>query len=235
MDVPCTADVGDEHQVEVGVAIDGEPYSSFLLTWDPVKNNPPSKRKHSSRLFLLLPAKFGDNTSPVLSNLQEGGLGQVEVLQGRVAPPSVVIRQGEVWRAEVGRSDHDAAWPAPPGVVVASHLVAGPAAQAIVEQSSTECSSQRAVALTRRVAPPSVVVRQGVVGGAEVGGSDCDAARPAPLGVVIARHLIARPAAEAIVKESGAECSSECAIPLAVQVAIATSSPCSKISHQILN
>lgn len=55
------------------------------------------------------------------------------MLEGRVAPPAVVVGQTRVWRAEVGGGDGDAAGEAPFGIVVAPHLVARPAAQPIVE------------------------------------------------------------------------------------------------------
>ena len=78
----------------------------------------------------------GDNSCSVLGNLQEGRLGQVEVLEGRVAPPTVVVSERRVWRTKVCCSDGDGPREAPFGVVVASDLVARPTAQAIVEQSS---------------------------------------------------------------------------------------------------
>ena len=74
-----------------------------------------------------------DNPSAVLGDLQEGGLGQVEVLEGRVAPATVVVGQGEVRRAEVCGGDGDGAGEAPLGVVVATQLIARPARQAVVE------------------------------------------------------------------------------------------------------
>lgn len=65
-----------------------------------------------------------DYSSSVLSNLEESRLGQVKVLERRVAPAAVVVRQGQVWRAEVCGCDGDGAGEAPFRVVVASHLVA---------------------------------------------------------------------------------------------------------------
>lgn len=55
------------------------------------------------------------------------------MLQGRVAPSTVVIGQTKVRRTEVGGGDGDDAGKAPFGVIVASHLVARPTAEAIVE------------------------------------------------------------------------------------------------------
>ncbi len=115
MNIPCTCDVGDQNQVEVRVAIDGESNSSFLHTRHPSKGN-------------------GHDSSTVLSNLQESRLGQIEVLEGRVAPATIVVRQSVVRWAKVCSGDGDGGREAPFGVVVASHLVASPAAQPIVEQ-----------------------------------------------------------------------------------------------------
>lgn len=58
-----------------------------------------------------------------MGDLKEGGLGEVEMVEGRVAPPAVVVGKSEVWRAEVGGSDDDGAREAPLRVVVATHLV----------------------------------------------------------------------------------------------------------------
>lgn len=69
--------------------------------------------------------------------------------------------------------------------------------------------------LKRRIAPPTVVVGQGIVRGAEVSGSDSDGTGEAPTGVVVASHLITRSAAQAIVEQSSAECCSVSPIPLA--------------------
>lgn len=68
-----------------------------------------------------------------MSNLQESGLSQVEVLERRIAPPTVVVRQSVVRGAEVSGGQGDGTGEAPFGIIVASHLITGPAAQAIVE------------------------------------------------------------------------------------------------------
>lgn len=80
--------------------------------------------------------------------------------------------------------------------------------------------------LERRIAPTAVVVGQGQVRGAEVSGSDSDGTGQAPFGVVVASHLVTRPAAQAIVEQSSAECCSVSPIPLAVQITVPTSTPC---------
>lgn len=58
----------------------------------------------------------GDDPGPVLGNLEECGLGEVEVLARRVAPAAVVVREGRVGRAEIGGGDHDGGGEAPFGV-----------------------------------------------------------------------------------------------------------------------
>lgn len=80
--------------------------------------------------------------------------------------------------------------------------------------------------LERRIAPPAVVVGQVIVRGAEVSGSDSDGTGEAPFGVIVAFHLITRPAAQAIVEQSSAECCSVSPIPLAVQITVPTCTPC---------
>ena len=73
------------------------------------------------------------------------------MLEGRVAPPAVVVRQGEVWGAKVCGGDGDCAGQARFWVVVASHLVTRPTAQPIVEQSRAKRRSVCAVALAVQV------------------------------------------------------------------------------------
>lgn len=106
--------------------------------------------------MLLLPSEGNwDNPSSVLGNLQESRLSQIEVLERGVAPATIVIREGKVGRAKVGCRDHDGPWEAPPGVVIAPHLVAWPAAQAVVEQGSAQSCSVGAIALAVQVAIPT--------------------------------------------------------------------------------
>ena len=88
-----------------------------------------------------------DDSGAVLSNLEEGRLGEVEVLEGRVAPAAIVIGQSEVWRAEVGGGDGDGAREAPSGVVVAPHFETSSAAQPIVEQRRAQRRRVRSVPL----------------------------------------------------------------------------------------
>lgn len=54
--------------------------------------------------------------------------------------------------------------------------------------------------LERGIAPPAVVVGEREVWRAEVGGGDGDGAGQAPLGVVVAVHLVARAARQPVVE-----------------------------------
>lgn len=118
------------------MAVDREPYASFLHTWDPSEGN-------------------GDDPGSVLGDLEECGLGHIEVLERGVAPATVVVGEGIVRGAEVGGGDGDGPGEAPLRVVVALHLVAGPAAQAVVEQSGAEGRGVGPVALAIQVAIPT--------------------------------------------------------------------------------
>lgn len=80
--------------------------------------------------------------------------------------------------------------------------------------------------MARRVAPSAIVVGEGVVGRAEVGGGDGYGAGQTPLGVVVAPHLVAGAAAQPAVEESSTQRCSACTIPLAIQVAVSTCSTC---------
>lgn len=83
---------------------------------------------------LLLPSEGNrNNSSFVLSNLQESRLSKIEVLQRRVAPTTIVISQCKVRGAEVCGSNDYATGEAPFGVSVTFHLIARPATHAIVE------------------------------------------------------------------------------------------------------
>lgn len=56
--------------------------------------------------------------------------------------------------------------------------------------------------LERGIAPPAIVIREGVVWGTEVGGGDRNGVAKAPLGIVLAPQLITCSTAQAIVEES---------------------------------
>lgn len=79
----------------------------------------------------------------------------------------------------------------------------------------------------RGVAPAAVIVWQGVVGRAEIGGCHQygGAARVAPLAVLrrVALHLEAGAAAEPVVKQRRAQCRRVHAVTLAVQISVPTS------------
>lgn len=80
--------------------------------------------------------------------------------------------------------------------------------------------------LQGRVAPPAIVVRKREIRGTEVGRRDRDGAGEAPLGVVVAPHLIARTAAQAVVEQGGAKSRGVGSVPLAVQIPISARSTC---------
>ena len=86
------------------MAIDCEPYASFLHTGHSLERD-------------------GDNTGSVLGNLQESRLSQVKVLEGRVAPPTIVISQRRVRGAEVCSSHSDGSREAPFRVIIAFDLI----------------------------------------------------------------------------------------------------------------
>lgn len=157
MNISCSADVGDQHQVEVRVSINGESYPSFLHTRHPAKKKKKSHTQFTHQTknrvsvkerIVTLPSKSDrDDPSSVLCNLQESRLGQVKVLERRIAPPAIVVRQSKVWRTEVGSSDSDGPGKTPSWVIVASHFVARTTAQAIVEKGSAQCCGVGSVPL----------------------------------------------------------------------------------------
>nr|ACL53845.1 unknown [Zea mays] len=128
--------VGHQHQVEVGVPVDGEPDAALLHA------------RHS-------PERDGHDAGAVLRDAEEGRLGHVEVRARRVAPAAVVAGEAVVGRAEVGGRDGDGARQAPPPVVVAPQLVAGPARRAVVEQRRAQRRRARAVPRAVQVAVPA--------------------------------------------------------------------------------
>lgn len=79
-----------------------------------------------------------------------------------------------------------------------------------------------------RITPTPIIVGQGVVRRAEVGRRDNNGAGQAPFPVSHTRNLIAGATSQAIVEQSCAQRRRVCAVPLAVQVPIPTSSPCRK-------
>jgi len=87
--------------------------------------------------------------------LQESWLSHVKVLEGRITPATVVIRQGRVRGAEVSGCDGDGPREAPFGIIVTSHLITRTTAQAIVEKGSTKCCSVSTIPLTVQIAIPT--------------------------------------------------------------------------------
>lgn len=74
------------------------------------------------------------------------------MLERRIAPATSIIWQSIVWWAEIGGGDHNGAWQAPFWVVNAPNLIARPAAQTIVEESSAQSCSVCTVPLAIQVA-----------------------------------------------------------------------------------
>jgi hypothetical protein len=138
-DGPRPGDVGDEHEVEVTVAVDGEAHPAALDAGHPQVDD-------------------RDDAAAVDPDLLPGGLRHVEVGARWVAPAAAVAGQVPVGRAEVGDGDGDGdARPAPGPVrlAVAHQLVALPARRAVREEGGAECRRPRAVALRVQVAVPA--------------------------------------------------------------------------------
>lgn len=58
-----------------------------------------------------------DDPTSVDANLFPSRLSHVEVLEGRVAPASIVVWKGKIWWAEIGCSNgHRCAFNTPPGI-----------------------------------------------------------------------------------------------------------------------
>ena len=129
--VAGAAHVGDEHQVEVGVAIDGEADAALLGA-----GHTAVEHRHDA--------------AAVDPDLLERRLSHVEVLPRRVAPAAGVAGLGGVGRAEIGGGDHDAAAAANTPLGVGGHvaldLEAGAAAEAGVEERGAEGGGVGAVA-----------------------------------------------------------------------------------------
>jgi hypothetical protein len=64
------------------------------------------------------------NTSTVSGNVLEDRLREIKVVLRRVTPPPCIVRQGIVWRAEIGGCDQNGARQAPFGVIHAPDLIA---------------------------------------------------------------------------------------------------------------
>ncbi|KAH0454076.1 hypothetical protein IEQ34_018400 [Dendrobium chrysotoxum] len=78
--------------------------------------------------------------------------------------------------------------------------------------------------LLGRITPPSCIVWKGIIWWAEIGCSDHNGTRKAPLPIINTHNLITRPTAQPIVEKSSAKSCSVCPISLTVQIPIPTSS-----------
>ena len=133
--VAGAADVGDEHQVEVGVAGDGEPDAALLRA-----RHAPVLHRHHAGAGLRDPG--------------ERRLRHVEVRPRRVAPPAGVAGERVVWRAEVGgRHRHGAGEAA--AAAAAPDLEARAAALPVVEQRRAQRRRVRPVPGAVQVAVPA--------------------------------------------------------------------------------
>jgi hypothetical protein len=133
------AHVGDEHELEVVVAVDGEPHAASPGARHPLVHH-------------------RDDAGAVDADLLPRRLRHVEVLPRRVAPAAVVAGLGVVRRAQVGRRHghrHAPLAPLPAVLGVARHLVALPARRAVVEQRRAQRRRVRPVPRRVQVAVPA--------------------------------------------------------------------------------
>jgi len=133
LNVTCSTNVGDEDQIEIRMTINGETNSALSLTRYPSVLN-------------------RDDSSPKLSNVLKNGLREIEVLQRRIAPTTVVIGKRIVGRAEVSSSDNDRTGKAPLRVSVALDFIASTATETIIEQCSAQSRGVGTVALAIQIA-----------------------------------------------------------------------------------
>lgn len=90
---------------------------------------------YKQRNVLFLPSEGNrHNPSAVLGNLQESRLGQIKVLERRIAPAAIIVGLSKVRWAKVCSSNNDASRTTPSRVIVASHFITRATAQAIVKQ-----------------------------------------------------------------------------------------------------
>lgn len=121
-DISFAPDVGDEHQVEVLVAIDREANASILHAWHPSEEN------------------WDDASFPVC-DAREHRLRQVEMPQGRVAPAAVVVGQSVVGRTEVGGRDRHfgSAWEAMLGAVAHDGIASSTLGTVVEKHAAQRC------------------------------------------------------------------------------------------------
>lgn len=118
------------------MAVDCEPYSSPSFARSP-------------------PISDGDDSGMVLGNVEEHRLGEVKMVQRRVAPAAGGVGKGVIGRTEIGGGDQNRAWKTPLRVVHALDLIARPAAQPIVEQGSANSGGVPTEPLTVQIPIPT--------------------------------------------------------------------------------
>lgn len=107
------------------------------------KSGKPGKRNKNVPLV-----QNWNNTTTVDGNLLPSRLSHVKMWPGRVAPPTIVAWEGQVWRAEISGCDGDGpAFQTPSRVcfVVTYDLEALPTGRPIIEQRSTQCCCSSAI------------------------------------------------------------------------------------------
>lgn len=114
------------------MAVNGEPDTALLLTRHPTVSH-------------------GDDSGTILSDALEDGLGEVEVVEGRVAPPAGIVWEGIIRGTEVGGGDGDGSGEAPFAVAVALDLEARAATESVVVQGRAQSRRIRAVALAVQI------------------------------------------------------------------------------------
>lgn len=72
VDVTCSSHVSDEYEIEVRVPVHGEPNSARSVAGYPLVH-------------------YGDDARPVLCDLLENRLGEIEMLERRIAPTASIV------------------------------------------------------------------------------------------------------------------------------------------------
>ncbi|KVI03618.1 hypothetical protein Ccrd_018075 [Cynara cardunculus var. scolymus] len=106
--------------------------------------------RKKGNLGKCIPAvRDGDDAGAILGDFKEHGHGEIEVGTRRVAPPTIVVRESVIRRAEIGGGDGDggATRVAPPRVISALDFKTRAAAKSLVEQRGAERRRVDSVAL----------------------------------------------------------------------------------------
>ncbi|RWV92876.1 hypothetical protein GW17_00044707 [Ensete ventricosum] len=146
--ISSSSNVGDQHQVEVGVAVDGEPDPSSLPACDPAFQFHDQERSQGVR-------QDQSEVKGLRSSMDYCSQGRRFVMWGRITPSPSIVWEGAVGWAEVGGSDHDGSPQAVLVVVHAHQLVASSTAEAIVEEGCAQGSCVRPIPLAVQVAIPT--------------------------------------------------------------------------------